>query len=81
MAERMGIKLMLPDHYNILQEKDQFDPGTLSWLLTHSDVRSTGIALSGISGDVGVYVIQRDARDHCHGVAWRGSLGVKKVTA
>ena len=83
MAEAMGIELMLPDHYkDILQEKGKFDKATWSWLLTHSDIRSTGSALFGYRS--GVYAVVVDlygASDRYHSRAWRGSLRVKKVTA
>ena len=44
MAETMGIELMLPDHYERLQEKGRFDEETASWLLTYYNIRSTDSA-------------------------------------
>ena len=83
MAEAMGIELMPPEHYeNILQKKGRFDEKTLgSWLLTHSDIRSTGDALIGDRSDGGdAYVFRYDALSNIGNGGWRGSLKVKKVT-
>ena len=82
MSEAMGIDLMDPEKYkNTLQKNGKFDAATWSYLLTHSDIRSTGSALSGYRYGDNVYVSLYSAYDPYHGRAWRGSLRVKKVTA
>lgn len=82
MADAMGITLMSPEHYrDILQKKGKFDRNTWGWLLTQSDIRSSGGALLGYRYGGGVYIDQDDARDHNDDGAWRGSLRVKKVKA
>lgn len=80
MAEAMGIELMSPEHYrDILQEKGRFKE-TWSWLLTPSDVRSTGYAFRGFRhcNDAGIY--RNIAHSYYYNGTWRGSLRVKKVT-
>ena len=79
MAQSMGIELMLPDHYERLQEKGIFDLETLSWLLTHSGIRSAGPALYGYRFGANVFVDQRFAGHRSVRRAWRGFLMVKKV--
>ena len=82
MAEAMGITLMLPEHYrDILQKKGKFDKETWSWLLTQSDVRSSGYAVRGYR--VGHVVrFHRNYAYYRYDVrAWRGSLRVEKVSA
>lgn len=82
MAEAMGITLMLPEHYrDILQKKGKFDKETWSWLLTQSDIRSSGRAVDGCRDGFGVNFNQRSANLHRDYGAWRGSLRVNKVVA
>lgn len=80
MAEAMGIELMLPDHYgDILQEKGIFDEETWGWLLTQSDIRSSGPALYGRRfGPTGCINRHSPYNPYDDG-GWRGSLRVKKV--
>lgn len=73
---------MMPEHYReVLQKKGQFDKETWSWLLTQSDIRSTGVALNGDRSVVFVDVNPDLAYLLSARGAWRGSLRVKKVMA
>ena len=77
MAQEMGIDLMDPTLYKeVLQKKGKFDLQTWSWLLTHSNIRSTGAALVGRRAVEYVYVNQVTANFHGARRAFRGSLRV-----
>ncbi|MBD3330879.1 DUF4256 family protein [Candidatus Peregrinibacteria bacterium] len=82
MADAIGISLITPGHYkDILQKKDIFDETTWNWLLTQSDIRSSGGALNGNRYEGNVYVYQNRAYIRNGYRAWRGSLRVKKISA
>ena len=73
---------MLPEHYrDILQKKGKFDKETWSWLLTQSDIRSSGGAVDGDRRGDDVAFCLSAANNHSDDGAWRGSLRVNKVVA
>jgi len=80
-AKAMGITLMSEDQYRNLQKSGKFDRNTISWLLTQSNIRSTGGALYGFRDVGGVGVYRAGAFRHSVNRAWRGSRRVKFVEA
>lgn len=77
MAEAMGIRLMSPNHYEvILQCKGEFDRQTSSWLLADKVTRESGEAPDGACLDGNVNVCLNDTEFHESHLGWRGELRV-----
>ncbi len=76
MAGQMGIELLNEEQYRKLQETENFDTKTSSWLLTPGDVRKQGGALFGDFRYGRVFIYHNGAESY---YAVRGFRGVLKV--
>ena len=76
MAAAMGIDLLTEDEYRKLQQLDEFDTTTSSWIRTPPDVRSLGGALFCDRRFGKVFVYHNGAESYYAGRGFRGSLRV-----
>lgn len=76
MAASMGIEILTRKQYLELQELEQFDYGTWSWLKTSAKKRKAGVAVHGIRGTFEVYVRDFYSYYFSDDRAFRGSLRV-----
>jgi len=76
MAADMGIELLTEEQYRELQELEEFDTTTSSWIVTPSDVRSLGGALFCDRRYDKVFVYHNGAESYYAARGFRGSLRV-----
>ena len=76
MAAAMGIGLLTKDQYRVLQQLDEFDTKTSSWIQTPSAVRSLGGALFCDRRYGKVFVYHNGAQSYYAARGFRGSLRV-----
>lgn len=76
MAEAMGIELLTEEQYRALQELDEFDLKTSSWVQTPPDIRSRGGALFCDRRYGHVFVYHNGAESYYSVRGFRGSLKV-----
>lgn len=76
MAAAMGIELLTEEQYRALQQLEEFDTKTSSWLLTPDDMRSRGGALFGDRRFGRVFVYHNGAQSYYGGRGFRGLLRV-----
>lgn len=76
MAAAMGIKLLTEEQYRALQELDEFDTGTSSWIRTPSDIRSLGGALFCDRRYGKVFVYHNGAQSYYAARGFRGLIRV-----
>lgn len=72
----MGIKLLSEEEYRYLQELDEFDLKTSSWIDTPSDVRQLGGALFGDRRYGRVFTYHNGAESYYKSRGFRGSLRI-----
>lgn len=76
MAADMGIELLTEEQYRNLQELEEFDTRTSSWVGTPADVRALGGALFCDRRFGRVFVYHNGAESYYAGRGFRGSLRV-----
>jgi hypothetical protein len=76
MAAEMGIELLTEDQYRGLQELDEFDLNTSSWLQTPADVRKLGGAIFGDRRFGRVFIYHNGADSYYSARGFRGVLRV-----
>lgn len=76
MAAEMGIDLLTEQQYRELQQLDEFDTKTSSWVQTPSDVRSLGGALFCDRRYGEVFVYHNGAQSYYAARGFRGRLRV-----
>jgi hypothetical protein len=76
MAQAMGIELMTEEQYQALQDLDEFDLKTSSWLKTPSDVRKLGGAIFGDRRFGRVFIYHNGAESYYAARGFRGALRV-----
>jgi len=76
MAAAMGIELLTEEEYRSLQELDDFDTKTSSWLKTPSAVRELGGAIFGDRRYDRVFIYHNGAQSYYSSRGFRGSLRV-----
>jgi len=76
MAADMGIELLTEEQYRQLQELEEFDTTTSSWIVTPSDVRSLGGALFCDRRYDKVFVYHNGAESYYAARGFRGWLRV-----
>ena len=76
MAAAMGIELLTEEQYRALQQLDQFDRKTSSWIDTPDDVRSLGGALFCDRRYNKVFVYHNGAESYYAARGFRGLLRV-----
>jgi len=76
LAAAMGINLLNEDQYRELQELEEFDTKTESWLLTPADIRELGGAVFGDRRYNTVFVFHNSAPSFYAARGFRGSLRV-----
>ncbi|POY39502.1 DUF4256 domain-containing protein [Flavobacterium alvei] len=76
LAENMGIELLNEEQYKKLQELENFDQKTSSWIRTPNDLRKLGGALFGDFRFGRVFVYHNGAESY---YAARGFRGIVKV--
>ncbi len=76
MAAEMGIELLTEEQYRELQQFENFDMKTSSWILTPADIRKLGGALFCDFRYDTVFVYHNGAESYYAARAFRGSLKV-----
>jgi hypothetical protein len=76
MAAEMGIEILTEEQYRQLQELDDFDMKTSSWLKTPSEIRELGGAIFGDFRYATVFVYHNGAESYYAARGFRGSLRV-----
>lgn len=76
MATAMGIELLTEEQYRELQQLEDFDTKTSSWLKTPSDIRARGGGLFGDFRYGRVFVYHNGADSYFGARGFRGSLRV-----
>ena len=76
MAAAMGIELLTEDQYRALQQLENFDSKTSSWLKTPSEVRKLCGAIFADFRFGNVFVYHNGAQSYYGSRAFRGSLRV-----
>jgi hypothetical protein len=76
MASKMGIDVLTEEQYRHLQQLDEFDTTTSSWIVTPPDVRSLGGALFCDRRYGNVFVYHNGAESYYGARGFRGSLRV-----
>ena len=76
MADEMGIELLTEEQYRELQQLDEFDTKTSSWIETPADVRSRGGALFCDRRYGKVFVYHNGAQSYYAARGFRGLLRV-----
>lgn len=76
MATEMGIELLTVDQYRKLQELEEVDKKTSSWVKTPSDIRERGGALFCDYRYGHVFVYHNGASSYYSSRGFRGSLQV-----
>lgn len=73
-AAEMGVELLTEEQYRQLQQLGEFDTTTSSWIMTPSDVRSSGGALFCDRRYGRVFVYHNGAESYYAARGFRGSL-------
>jgi|SRR5690606_4430662 len=76
MAEEIGIELLNEEDYFALQQLEDFDTKTSSWLETPKDVRSRGGAIFGDKRYGRVFIYHNGAESYYGARGFRGKLVV-----
>src|SRR5205823_5383111 len=76
MAAAMGVEVLTEEQYRELQQLEDFDTKTSSWLKTPSDIRKLGGAIFADRRFGRVFVYHNGAESYYAGRAFRGSLRV-----
>ena len=76
MAAAMGIELLTEEQYRRLQQLDEFDTKTSSWIVTPQDVRSRGGALFCDRRYGRIFVYHNGAQSYYAARGFRGLLRV-----
>jgi hypothetical protein len=76
MAAAMGIALLTEEEYRALQELEEFDLKTSSWILTPAAIRTRGGALFGDRRYDAVFIYHNGAESYYAARGFRGSLRV-----
>lgn len=76
MAASMGIELLTEEQYRALQELENFDIKTSSWVQTPTDIRELGGALFCDRRYGHVFVYHNGAESYYAARGFRGSLMV-----
>ena len=76
MAAKMGIELLTEQQYRELQQLDEFDTKTSSWILTPPDVRSLGGALFCDRRYGKVFVYHNGAQSYYAARGFRGRVRI-----
>lgn len=76
LADSMGIELLTEEQYRRLQELEEFDTKTSSWLRTSSDVRQRGGAIFGDCRYGRVFLYHNGAESYYAARGFRGALKV-----
>ena len=76
MAVAMGIELLTAEQYRELQQLDEFDTKTSSWIVTPQDVRSRGGALFCDRRYGRIFVYHNGAQSYYAARGFRGLLRV-----
>lgn len=76
MAAAIGIELLTEEQYRELQQLENFDTKTSSWLKTPSDIRERGGAIFGDFRYGHVFVYHNGAQSYYAARGFRGSLRV-----
>ncbi|MCM8568631.1 DUF4256 domain-containing protein [Gramella jeungdoensis] len=74
MAAAMGIELLSEEEYRELQELDDFDTKTSSWLKTYSEIRELGGAIFGDFRYNRVFIYHNGAQSYYAARGFRGVL-------
>ena len=74
MATAMGIEILTEEQYRELQQLEEFDTKTSSWVNTPSDIRKRGGALFCDRRYNHVFVYHNGAESYYAARAFRGSL-------
>lgn len=75
-AREIGVTLLTEAEYRMLQEREEFDVKTSSWLLTPSEIREAGGAIFGDRRYNTVFVYHNGADSY---YAARGFRGILKI--
>lgn len=78
MAAKMGVEIMSEEEYRALQELEEFDTKTSSWIKTPNEVRSLGGALFCDRRFNKVFVYHNGAESYYAARGFRGVLRVGK---
>ncbi len=76
MAQAMGVELMTEEEYRALQELEEFDTKTSSWLLTPGPIRAQGGALFGDRRYGAVFTYHNGAESYYAARGFRAMLRV-----
>ncbi len=76
MADAMGIQLLSEEEYRALQQLENFDMKTSSWLKTPSDIRELGGAIFGDYRYGKVFIYHNGAQSYYSSRGFRGALRV-----
>jgi len=76
MADEMGIELLTEEQYRELQQLEDFDTKTSSWIKTPSKIRKSGGAIFCDRRYDHVFVYHNGAESYYAGRGFRGSLRV-----
>jgi len=76
MAAAIGIELLTEEQYRALQELENFDMKTSSWIKTPTDIRKRGGALFADRRYDHVFVYHNGAESYYGGRGFRGALRV-----
>ncbi len=71
-AEKMGVRILTEDEYRLLQEIEEFDTKTSSWLATPATIRVLGGAIFADRRFNRVFVYHNGAQSYYAGRAFRG---------
>ena len=76
LAEAMGVELLTEDQYHQLQQLDEFDTKTSSWLKTPEEIRKLGGALFGERRFGRCFVYHNGAQSYFSARGFRSSIWV-----
>lgn len=76
MANAMGVELLSEDQYRALQQLENFDMKTSSWIKTSSDIRELGGAIFADYRFGKVFVYHNGAESYYSSRGFRGALRV-----
>jgi len=76
MAAAMGIKLLTEEEFRALQQLENLDTKTSSWLVTPASIRKAGGAIFGDFRYCNVFIYHNGAQSYYAARGFRGSLRV-----